>query len=132
LSTRPYLAPNPVITNGDMSQASLTSAVTILSNKSMISYGISWSGAAPVGSIAVQASNDYALGPDGRTVVNPGTWTALTFSSGGSNVSSLPVSGSPGTGFIDIDMLSAYATRLVYTRTSGTGSLQVIVVSKVQ
>lgn len=129
MSTRPYLAPNPVIANGSMG-ASITGSPTILSQKSMLSYSFSWTGSTPVGTVSVQVSNDYALNADG-TVKTAGTWNTITLNSGGSAVTTIAVSGNTGNGFIDIEQCSAYAIRPVYTRTSGTGTMQCIAVSKV-
>lgn len=124
MSSRPLLQPMPVITNGDMSTATITSLVTIISNCSMVSYALSWSGTSPVGTISVEVSNDYSQNGQGA-VSNAGTWTPLTLSAGTS------VSGNTGTGFIDIVQSSAYAIRLKYTKTSGTGTLQATLKAKV-
>lgn len=123
MSSRPQLAPYSVITNGSMA-GSLTSAVTIIQKLSMISYDISWSGTSPVGVITVQVSNSYSKNADG-TVDNAGSWTTLDLSEPAA------VSGNTGNGFIDIDATAGYAIRLVYTRTSGVGTLNVIVNGKV-
>lgn len=123
MSSRTQLNPYPVITNGSMA-TSLTSSVTIIQKLSLVSYGISWSASTPVGVIGVQVSNDYSLNPDG-TVHNAGTWNDLPLSSTPS------VSGNTGVGFIDIDAQAGYALRLVYTRTSGTGTMQATVAGKV-
>lgn len=123
MSSRSILAPFSVITNGSMS-TSLISKVTIMQHMSMLSYDISWAGTAPVGVITVQVSNSYSINPDG-SVKNAGSWTTLTLSS------PTNVSGATGNGFIDIDATAGYACRLVYTRTSGTGLLNVIVNGKV-
>lgn len=129
MSSRPIFSPAPVITNGNMS-GSLTSKVTVIQNISMVSYGLSWTGSSPVGTAQVQVSNDYATNAAGQ-VSNAGTWTTLVLSVSGTPSSTIPISGSPGTAFIDIDGLAAYAIRLVYTFTSGTGSLQAIINGKV-
>lgn len=97
----------------------------------MIGYAYSWTGAAPVGTVTVEISNDYSKNADG-SVRNPGTWTQIYFSLNGTPSNSAPVTGSPGTGFIDIDAMSAYAIRTIYHRVSGTGTLQVVVNCKVQ
>lgn len=120
MSSRPLLQPAIVIggnsgVSGDLS-ASITSLVTIISNQSMMSYEYTWSGSSPVGTIAVEVSNDYSQNVDG-SVKNSGTWNALPLSSGTS------ISGSTGSGFIDIDQLGAFAIRTTYTRVSGSGSL---------
>lgn len=124
MASRPILAPFSVVTNGDMS-ASITSDVTIIQNVSMISYDISWSGTSPVGDISIQVSNTYSKNADG-SVKNAGNWTTLTLSA------PTAISGNTGVGFIDITELSSYAIRLVYVRTSGTGTLNVMASGKVQ
>lgn len=123
MSVRPNLRPFSVITNGDMS-SNITSEVTIIDNKTLIGYDISWSGSSPVGMMSVQVSNTFSENPNG-TIRNPGTWTTLTLSA------PTPVSGNTGNGFIDIDITGAYAIRLVYTRTSGTGTLNAVICAKV-
>ncbi len=130
MSSRPIFKPASVITNGNMASASLTSAITILTNLSMISYGLSWSGTAPVGTAEVQVSNDYSQNGDGSTK-NAGTWTTLTLSVAGSPSTTVAITGNTGTAFIDIDQIAAYAIRLVFTKTSGTGTLQAVVNGKV-
>lgn len=123
MSSRTQLNPYSVITNGNMS-GNLTSAVTIVQKLSLISYSITWSGTSPIGLMAVQVSNDYSVFPDG-IVNNPGTWNSLPLSTTPS------ISGNTGNGFIDIDLNGAYAVRLTYTFTSGTGTLNAIVAAKV-
>ncbi len=130
MSTRTFLKPYSVITNGDMSATSITSAVTIMQSISGVSYQLSWSGSTPIGSVALQFSNDYSLNPDG-TVNNSGTWTTATINVAGFPVSSAPVSGNTGSGVIDVDRTNTYASRLVYTKASGTGTLQAVIMGKV-
>lgn len=123
MSTRPALRPFSVITDGDMS-GDITSAVTIIDNKSMVAYGISWSGSSPSGTLIVQVSNDYSQNADGSER-DAGTWTDLTLDV------TPTVSGNTGAGFIDLGATAAYAIRLFYDRTSGTGTLQAKVTAKV-
>ncbi len=124
MSSRPQLQPFKVITNGSMA-GSLTSTPTIISDLSMASYDIAWtSGSTPVGIITVQVSNTYVQNPDGTTKV-AGNWTTLDFGE------DFNVSGNTGNGFLDIDATAGYAIRLVYTRTSGSGTLNVTVKCKV-
>jgi hypothetical protein len=130
MSVRPYIPSYPVIVNGDMSAASLTSTITIIQKMSLMSYSYSWSGTSPVGTIKVQVSNDYAENSEGG-VSNAGTWNDLVLNYGGAAVSSVPVSGNTGNGYIDIGPVGGYAIRTIYTKTSGTGTLQAVFNSKV-
>lgn len=129
MSSRPLLQPQPVIgstsgISGDLSAATITSLVTIISNISMMSYSYSWTGTSPAGAIDVQVSNDYSQNADG-TVRNAGTWNSLPLSV------TPAVSGNSGHGLVDIEQLGAYAIRTVYTKASGTGSLVAIIKGKV-
>lgn len=123
MASRPIFSPYPVITDGSLS-GDLTSKVTVIQNLSLASYSLSWTGSTPVGTVSVEVSNDYSQNADG-SVRNAGTWNALPLSI------SPAVSGNSGMGFIDIDAQAGYALRLRYTRTSGTGTLNVIVNGKV-
>lgn len=128
MSTRSNIRPQPVIENGDMS-GDLTSQITILQSVTVGSYSYSWVGTSPVGTIALQGSNDYALNQDG-TVKNAGTWTDFTLDLNGTQVSSIPLTGDSGNGVIEWTT-GVYALRTFYDRTSGTGTLQCIVNGKV-
>lgn len=123
MASRPIITPHSVITNQSMA-SSITSEVTIIQNLSMLSYDVSWAGTAPVGVMSVQVSNTYSQNADG-TVRNAGNWTTLTLSS------TTNVSGSTGNGMIDIDATGCFAIRLVYTRTSGVGTMNAVLNAKV-
>jgi hypothetical protein len=122
-SSRPQAGPFSVITDGDMS-ASITSKPTIIQKLSMIGYDIRWTGTSPIGDLTVQVSNTYSENADG-SVRNSGTWTTLTLSA------TTSVASNSGNGYIDIDATGAYAIRLVYTRTSGTGTMNAVICGKV-
>jgi hypothetical protein len=130
MSSRPQLNPQSVITNGDMSQATLTSLVTIIQKVSMFSYSIAWTGSSPVGTAVIQVSNDYSENAAGG-VANPGTWNTLVFESGGSTTNSIAISGNSGNAMVDILQTGTYAVRVQYTKVSGTGSLNVVIAGKV-
>lgn len=106
------------ITNGDMSQATLTSAVTEIQFLDNIGIQANFTGS-PVGVFAVQVSADYARDLSG-VVQNPGNW--ITISSG------TAVDGSPI--YFDINQTSAPYIRLLYTRTSGSGTLNSFITAK--
>jgi hypothetical protein len=124
MASRPILSPYLVVTNGNMS-SQIISTPTVIQNLSMISYDISWTGASPVGIVSVQASNTFTQNAAGQVSVI-GNWNTLPLSI------TPAVSGNTGNGFIDIDQLSGYAVRLVYTPASGTGIMNVTVSGKVQ
>jgi hypothetical protein len=128
MSSRTVLRPHQVITAGAM-VGDLTSAVTILQSVTKISYACVWTGTSPVGTVSIQASNDYSVLPNG-VVDNAGTWTTLTLAYNGNSVTTIPVTGNTGNGIIDV-VTAAYAVRLIYTHTSGTGSLTVTISGKI-
>ena len=125
MSSRPLIKPFQVITNGDMS-TNIISEVTIVDNISAISYDISWSGTTPVGTISVQVSNTYKENANSTAFLVAGNWSTLPLSA------STGVSGNTGTGAIDIQITGFSAIRLVYTASSGVGTMQAFVAAKVQ
>ena len=129
MSTRTNLRPQSVITNGSMA-ANLTSSVTLLQSLSAVSFMVYWSGTSPVGTCSVQVSNDYAVGPTGA-VINTGHWATITLNQSGTPTTTIAISGNSGTGFIDVDPTGAYAIRLIYTASSGTGTFNAVINGKV-
>jgi hypothetical protein len=129
MSTRTTLRPNTVIAAGDMSAATITSTATILQSITSLNYAVTWTGTTPIGTLAVQASDDYKA--DGATVLNAGTWNTVPLTVSGATVTSVPITGNTGNGMIDIDGIAAYAVRLLYTKTSGVGTLVAVVTGKV-
>lgn len=129
MSDRPLIAPNnnsPLVNAASMA-GDVTSPATIIQRLPGISYSVVWTGT-PVGTFAVQVSNDFSLDSTG-TVLNAGHWTSLPTSA---FTGTYPVpSGSASAGFLDVVGTEAYAVRLKYTRTSGTGTLTVIPCAKV-
>lgn len=122
MASRPLIKQNPVVTNGDMS-ASITSTPTNMDQVSILSYGMKWTGS-PTGSFDVQVSDDYNDGSNGQTA-NAGTWNSLPMSA------VVSAAGSSGNGFYDIAFTGASWIRLVYTRSGGTGVLNVLCSAKV-
>lgn len=121
MSSRPLLTPFSVMTNASMA-GDITSSVTVITNITQISYQAVWSaGSTPVGTLSVQVSNDYSQNADG-TVRNAGSWSTATSGS---------VSGNTGTGFFQLDTTTSHAIRLIYTRASGSGTMNTVIVGKV-
>lgn len=118
---------NPV--NGNSMASNIISSPTALNNVPMVSYEVDWMGTTPVGTVSVQGSNSITFDGQGN-ILSPGMWTTLSFLYQGSYVTSVPVSGNTGNGMIDIQLTSIYATRLVYTAISGTGTLTATMMAK--
>lgn len=76
------------------------------------------------GQFFVQCSADYDRQPEGQ-VVNPGHWVSLTL-----NPSATVTGGSPTDIYIDINQLSAPWIRLIYTHTSGSGTVEAFLTAK--
>lgn len=109
-----------IITSGSMG-ASITSAVTNIQYIDNIGIEIYVSAGSPVGTYAVQVSADYQQDAAGN-VVNAGNWVSLSFSTAPDTTVN-PI-------YLDMNQLSAPYIRLVYTRTSGTGTLQAYITGK--
>lgn len=121
------------IKDGDMSQASLTSKVTNIQFLDDVGYQLNWSGA-PVGNIQIQVSADYAEDYSSPpNVTNPGNWVTLVLTYWNGSVfvtnTSIPTSvGSPI--YLDMSFLSAPWIRIVYTKISGSGTLEAFITAK--
>lgn len=124
MAAKSFLKPYKVVSAGDMSTASITSPVTAIQTIDNIGYQLNWTGT-PTGTFNIQVSMDYEPGksPDDKPF-NAGTWTTVTLT--------VPVvaSGSADNAYVDLDQLSAPYIRVVYTRTSGSGSLNAFVTGK--
>lgn len=108
----------------------VASDVTVLQGLSMVSYSLSWSGTTPIGTIALETSNDYALNPN-SSVANAGTWNIAPIDVNGAIATSAAITGNTGNGMIDVTATGVYAVRLLYTKTSGVGTLTIVVSGKV-
>lgn len=115
--------------NGNSMAGNITSLPVVILDLYALSYGLSWTGSSPVGTVSVQGSNDFLQNAEGA-VMNVGTWNSLVLNYGGSAVTTVPISGNTGNGIIDVVATGIYAIRLIYTATSGTGSLIVTMVAK--
>lgn len=107
------LAPVTIISGGDMS-SSITSKVTNILNQDNVSIELSWTGT-PNGSFAIQGSLTHA--EQNGNVTNVGTWTPITLPA------AVVAVGSAGSALLDLNQLSFPWIRVVYTASSGSGSL---------
>ena len=99
-----------LVTNGSMG-ASITSALQNLEQMMMAGIQANWSGTSPVGTLSLQISNDNT------------TWTDYS----GSSTS---VSGNTGNFMWNLWATPYQYIRVIYTRASGTGTLNVTVNGK--
>jgi hypothetical protein len=129
--SRSNFGPYQVFESGNNAMAgNLTSKISNLEFIKYVTYGISWSGTSPVGVLTVEVSNDYEVNNAGG-VVNAGTWNALPFSDAtGAIVTSVAISGNSGNGAISIGPTSYAFIRLVYTASSGTGTISALTKGK--
>lgn len=111
------------IVAGSMS-TSLTSPVTNIEFLDNIGVQFNFTDS-PVGNFQVQVSMDYDQDIN-QNVINAGNWVPVTLSNG--TVNAATSLGSPV--YIDLNQLSAPWIRLVYVRTSGTGTLNAFVCGK--
>lgn len=106
--SKKVIEPSRVLVNGDMFQPSLVSSPTVVKYMDNVSYQAVYSGTA-AGTFDVEVSHDGV------------NWSPLGLA--------VPLSGgSPQ--FIDINQTGAAQVRFVYTRASGSGTLNVTVTAK--
>lgn len=106
------------IVNGNMALSSIISDITDIQFLDNIAIQLNFTGA-PVGVAAVQVSIDHAQDFNGN-VSTAGNWVTIASSSmsGGSPI------------LFDLNQVSATYIRVVYTRTSGSGTLQSFISAK--
>lgn len=96
--------------------ASVTSAATNIKNLDDCAYQVNFTGT-PTGAFTVEVSLDYAQDFMGN-ITNAGTWNTMVITG------TFAPAGSAGSFYIPLPVTNAAPyVRLVYTRTSGTGTL---------
>jgi hypothetical protein len=104
-----------------MNSGNTPSALNIF-NQDNIGIQLDWTGS-PVGTFAIQISSNRKQDDFGN-VTFPGTFVTLPLSP------AIVATGTPNTAYIDLNQESAHFLQIVYTATSGTGTLTGIVVGK--
>lgn len=108
------LLPISIVTNGNMS-GNITSTVVPLQYEDNVGIQLVWTGS-PVGTFAVQVSLDQINWIDLPSTAFNGTY---------------PVPGTTSSpAYLDMALMSAAYIRLSYTSTSGTGTLNALLVAK--
>jgi hypothetical protein len=130
-STKRNILKYQSVTSGDMSTTSITSAVTNIQLLDNIGIQLNWSGS-PVGSFAIQVSADYQQDAEGN-VTSTGNWVplVLTYWNGTTFITDTSVPSSVGSPiYLDLTQLSSAWIRVVYTKVSGTGTLNMFLTAK--
>ncbi len=121
-----------VIVAGDMSLTSVTSSITEIKYLDNVGIQLQWTGS-PVGYFQVQVSADHNENAVGRGTTSTGQFVPLvvSFLSSGIMVQSTDIPTSSGSPiYLDLTQLSAPYIRVVYTKTSGSGTLSGYITSK--
>lgn len=112
---------------GDMSQATVTSTVSNIQFMDNIGIQVNILSGSPTGTFDVQISADHKeINQGGVPVVSvPGNWVSI-----GSAYQATITAGSPSNVYFDLNQLSAPYVRLLWTKTSGTGTFESYIVGK--
>lgn len=110
------------VLNAASMATSLTSAVVPITGQDNIGIQLHWTGA-PVGTFDFQISSNHLQDSQGA-VIQAGNWISLPLDP------AIAAVGAPDEAYVDLNQMSAQYVRVVYTRTSSTGTLDVYVVGK--
>lgn len=105
--------------------ATFTSPVTLIKNTDNVSYQINATTADAVGTFKVQGSDDYRAEEPMNAVLSSGSWADIPL--GGD---ALSLASANDTLIISMNQLPFQAVRIVYTRSSGTGSCDIWISTK--
>lgn len=115
------LFPKQIFTNASMG-ADATSLVVPVAYQDNIGFQLDWTGA-PVGDFEFQISIDHLQDAQG-VVTHEGNWITVPVTP------TITAAGVADQAFVDLNQMSATYVRVVYSRTSGTGTLNGFAVAK--
>lgn len=118
MSRKSVVAGFPMIQSGDLS-ANITSEIVSVKNLDNASIIVTWTGATPIGVLTVEARNN------GKGGATPEPWYTLDMGA------AITISGNSGNHQLIFNLLPFTDLRLIYTATSGTGTLDAVITSKV-
>ena len=122
-----------IISSGNMSVSSIVSSVSSIEFLDDVGIQLNWSGS-PTGTFSVQVSADYSQDTSSPpNVTNAGNWAplVLTYWTGSAFVTTTAIPTSLGSPiYLDLALLSAPWIRTVYTKTSGSGTLDAFITAK--
>ena len=105
-----------LVSAGDMTQATVTSQVVNIQPMDNIGIQVNITAGSPSGTFDVQISADHV--EQNGQVITAGNWISL-----GTPYTATIVSGSPANIYWDITEISSQYIRLLYTKSSGTGTV---------
>lgn len=112
-----------IVSAGDQSLATVTSTITSIEFLDNIGIQVNILTGTASGAFDVQISGDHREVNGNVTVA--GSWISL-----GTPYTATVTSGSPANIYFDLNQLSAPYVRLLYTKSSGTGTFDAFVVGK--
>lgn len=115
------LQPVKIIDAQSMASGITSSAVEIKSQDN-VGVQLHWTGT-PTGAFDIQISSNHRQDAEGNIQV-PGNWISLVLNP------TITASGSADDAYVDLNQMSALYMRIVYARSSGTGTLDAYVVAK--
>lgn len=105
-----------------MSQASITSRAIEIIRQDNVGIQLNWTGT-PTGTFDFQVSVDHKEDSNG-VVMEEGNWVSIPLTT------PITAAGSPDSAYVDFNQLSAAYMRVVYTKTSGSGTLDGFIAAK--
>lgn len=112
-----------IVTAGDQSLATVASTITNIQGMDNLGIQVHIASGTASGTFDVQISADHV--EINGVVTTVGNWVSL-----GSTYTATVTSGSPADIYFDLNQLSAPYIRLLYTKTSGTGTFNAFIVGK--
>ena len=102
--------------------ANITGQGSVVRNMDMVTFFVEWTGTAPVGSLSFEYVQKESINPALEV------WEQIDL--GPAVGSYIPISGDTGSHTIIFSIVPFVKLRAVYTRSSGTGTLDITIVGK--
>lgn len=118
-----FLAKFQIVSAGDQSQATVASSITNISYMDNLGIQVNILTGTASGTFDVQVSADHVEVNGNVTIA--GNWVSL-----GNTYQATVTSGSPANIYFDLNQLSSPFIRLLWTKTSGTGTFNAFIVGK--
>lgn len=112
-----------IVTAGDQSLATVTSLITNISYMDNVGIQVNIATGTASGTFDVQVSADHV--EVNQVVTVAGNWVSL-----GTIYTATVTAGNPSNIYFDLNQLSAPYVRLLWTKTSGTGTFNAYIVGK--